>query len=245
MTEKNRSKNPEQFSIIEQENYRPFKINDRVRIMRLPGPHANANGEKYEGRSCVITDLKPIVAFQLNEKVEISLSVIESISVNDKNTGRTIANIALTTVGTIFVAALLYAALKSSCPFVYIKNGKEYDFVGELYPGTITANMQEDDYLSLPNNLVENNEYVFAKVKGSSSWSTDYNAYNGRLILDFLYHDEEKQLKFSERSVNTSELIKIKKEDIPYYKNQENGTSIKTIITEGDQGLEDNQENVF
>jgi hypothetical protein len=93
--------------------------------------------------------------------------------------------------------------------------------------------------------LIENNEYVFAKVKASSSWSSDYNAYNGRLILDFLYHDEEKELKFSERSVNTSDLIKIKKEDIPYYKNQENGTSIKTIITERDQGMEDNQKNVF
>ena len=93
--------------------------------------------------------------------------------------------------------------------------------------------------------LIENNEYVFAKVKGSNSWSTDYNAYNGRLILDFLYHDEEKQLKLCDRYVNTSELIKIKKEDIPYYKNQENGTSIKTIITEGNQGLEDNQEDVF
>lgn len=104
--------------------------------------------------------LRTATTFQYNENVEISLSDIESISVNDKNTGRSIANIALTTVGTIFVAALLYAALKSSCPFVYIKNGKEYDFIGELYPGIITANMQSDDYLPLPNFSATNNEYI-------------------------------------------------------------------------------------
>ena len=104
--------------------------------------------------------LKPIIAFQLNENVEISLTDIDSISVNNKNSGRTIANIALTTVGTVFVAALLYAALKSSCPFVYIKNGEEYNFIGELYPGIINANMQGDDYLPIPKFLAQNNEYT-------------------------------------------------------------------------------------
>ncbi|MCF7567651.1 hypothetical protein L3X37_04635 [Sabulilitoribacter arenilitoris] len=104
--------------------------------------------------------LKSARAFEFNKTVNIALSDIESISVNDKNTGRTIANIALTKVGTVFVAALLYAALKSSCPFVYIKNGEKYDFMGELYPGIITANMQVDDYLPLTSFSANTGEYV-------------------------------------------------------------------------------------
>ena len=92
--------------------------------------------------------------------LNIPLSEIARISVNDKNTGRAVANVALTTVGVIFVAALIVLATKSSCPFVYVKNGEEYNFVGELYPGIITANMQKDDYLKLPSILTDNNEYV-------------------------------------------------------------------------------------
>jgi hypothetical protein len=80
--------------------------------------------------------------------------------VNNKNTGRAIANVALTTVGVIFVVAVIVAATKSSCPFVYVKNGEKYDFIGELYPGIITANMQQDNYLPLPNISNLNNDYI-------------------------------------------------------------------------------------
>tara|TARA_R110002096_G_scaffold7821_1_gene33406 strand:- start:8437 stop:9987 length:1551 start_codon:yes stop_codon:yes gene_type:complete len=105
-------------------------------------------------------NLKSATNFELNQTANIPLENIESISVNDKNTGRAIANVLLGTVGTVFVALLLVAALKSSCPFVYIKNGKEFDFVGELYPGTITANMQKDDYLPLPHVEAEKDTYT-------------------------------------------------------------------------------------
>tara|TARA_R110002049_G_scaffold2019_1_gene14698 strand:- start:6273 stop:7964 length:1692 start_codon:yes stop_codon:yes gene_type:complete len=105
-------------------------------------------------------NLKTATNFELNQTANIPLENIASISVNDKNTGRAIANVLLGTVGIVFVALLLVAALKSSCPFVYIKNGKEFDFVGELYPGTITANMQKDDYLPLPHVEAEKDTYT-------------------------------------------------------------------------------------
>jgi len=103
--------------------------------------------------------LKTSNNFQANSETIIALSDIASVSVNDKNTGRTIANVLLGTVGTLFVVLLLIAALKSSCPFVYIKNGDEFDFVGELYPGIITANMQKDDYLPLSKFKPDNGTY--------------------------------------------------------------------------------------
>ena len=104
--------------------------------------------------------LKSDKSFANNSSIEIPLTEIERISVNDKNTGKAVANVILTGIGVLVVALLLYAALKSSCPFVYIKNGEEYDFVGELYPGIITANMQQDDYLQLPNMMAQDGQYV-------------------------------------------------------------------------------------
>lgn len=104
--------------------------------------------------------LKTSSSFQDNQAVTIPLSDIASISVNDKNSGRSVANVFLGTIGTAFAVLLIVAALKSSCPFVYIKNGEKYDFIGELYPGTITPNMQKDDFLPLPNFESENGEYT-------------------------------------------------------------------------------------
>lgn len=104
--------------------------------------------------------LKTARSFEYSIPVEIPLSEITNISINDKNSGRSVANIFLGTIGTVFAVMLIVAALKSSCPFVYIKNGEEFNFIGELYPGTITANMQKDDYLPLPNFSADDNEYV-------------------------------------------------------------------------------------
>lgn len=104
--------------------------------------------------------LKTPTVLKENEMVTIPLKDINRISVNDKNTGKAVANVLLTTVGVAAVTLLLVAALKSSCPFVYVKNGEEYDFTGELYPGTITPNMQEDDYLGLPSFNPENGIYT-------------------------------------------------------------------------------------
>lgn len=91
--------------------------------------------------------------------VILPFTKIISISVNDKNTGQTIINAVIGTVGVIAVIFIIIALTKSSCPFVYIKNGEEYKFVGELYPGVLTANQQRDDYLFLPNIESDNNVY--------------------------------------------------------------------------------------
>jgi len=79
----------------------------------------------------------------------LNFSDIQSISVNDPNTGRSIIAFVASAVGIFFATVLIIAALKSSCPFVYVKNGEEFVFKGELYPGIITPKMQRLDYLSL------------------------------------------------------------------------------------------------
>lgn len=104
--------------------------------------------------------LKTSSSYQLNQNVSVPLKDIEKISYNDRNTGRTIANMFVGAVGITFATILIIAALKSSCPFVYIKNGQEYQFTGELYPGIITPTLQTNDYLSLPNFYQENGYYT-------------------------------------------------------------------------------------
>jgi len=104
--------------------------------------------------------LKTPTTFPVNKNVTIPLKDINRMSVNDKNTGRAVVNVLLTTVGTVFFVSALYAALKSSCPFVYIKDGETFRFVGELYPGRITPHMQDDDYLALPSFNPKNEIYT-------------------------------------------------------------------------------------
>lgn len=68
-------------------------------------------------------------------------------------------NIVLGTIGVLAVIAIIIALTKSSCPFIYVNDGENYVFTGELYPGILTANQQRDDYLLLPNLNNVNNEY--------------------------------------------------------------------------------------
>lgn len=49
-------------------------------------------------------------------------------------------------LGIIFIIILL---TKSSCPFVYVENGKGYSFTGEMYGGAIFKPLQRDDYMRL------------------------------------------------------------------------------------------------
>ncbi len=92
-------------------------------------------------------------------QITIPFSDILSLSINDKNSGRSILNAVAGTIGIIAVVSIIAAAVKGSCPFIYVNNGEEFIFTGELYPGIITANQERDDYLSLPNLTSNNDEY--------------------------------------------------------------------------------------
>ncbi|MBD0849483.1 hypothetical protein [Maribacter arenosus] len=92
-------------------------------------------------------------------QVTIPFSEISSISVNDKNTGRSVVNVVMGTIGVIAGIFIIILATKSSCPFIYVKDGDEFIFTGELYPGVLTANQQRDDYLQLPSLNENNSDY--------------------------------------------------------------------------------------
>ena len=118
---------------------------------------------QYKGGKEVLNEVHFYVStekeIKYGEQTTIPFSEITSISVNDKNTGRSVANVVLGTVGVIAAIFIIVLLTKSSCPFIYVNNGEEYVFTGELYPGVLTANQQRDDYLVLPNLIETNSEY--------------------------------------------------------------------------------------
>ncbi|WP_223034709.1 hypothetical protein [Hanstruepera marina] len=97
---------------------------------------------------------------KFGSEVTIPFSDITSLSINERNSGRSVANVTLGVVGIIAGITIIVSALKGSCPFVYINNGEEFIFTGELYPGIITANQQRDDYLNLPNLTSNNGDFI-------------------------------------------------------------------------------------
>jgi uncharacterized protein YqkB len=133
-------------------NHIPLKPRDSKRVHRYDNKKTPLNEVHFYTNS--------INTPQYGDEITIPFSEITSISVNDKNTGRSIANVFLGTIGVIAVLLIIVAATKSSCPFIYVKNGEEYVFTGELYPGVLTANQQRDDYILLPNLDKASNEYV-------------------------------------------------------------------------------------
>jgi len=126
-------------------------------------PRETKTTHQYTGGKEVLNEVHFYISSQkeitYGEQATIPFSEITSISVNDKNTGRSVANIVLGTVGVIAAIFIIVLLTKSSCPFIYVNNGGEYVFTGELYPGVLTANQQRDDYLALPNLEETNYEY--------------------------------------------------------------------------------------
>jgi hypothetical protein len=91
------------------------------------------------------TNISPEVA----AVASISFNDIHSISLNKRDGLTEFATVLLGIVGVLGGIFLIILATKSSCPFVYVKNGDTYKFMGELYPGVLTENMQRDDYIPL------------------------------------------------------------------------------------------------
>ena len=100
------------------------------------------------------------ISLRLGEEVSIPLSSIEKIEVYDPDTGATTASHILGGIGilagTFIIIGIIVALTKSSCPFVYVNNGEEYVFAGEIYSGAIFRSIERNDYLLLPTIKSEN-----------------------------------------------------------------------------------------
>jgi len=94
-------------------------------------------------------NLKQTINPIIGTEITITLENIYSASLNKRDGLTEFAVIMAGFVGVLFFIALIVAVTKSSCPFVYVKTGDTYQFIGELYPGILTENMQRDDFIPL------------------------------------------------------------------------------------------------
>lgn len=122
----------------------------------LYNPTKKKSAYKYDKNKVIKTNevhfyTSQEIPFEVGKSITIPYDQIEKVEVYDKDSGRTLLNVLGLTFGTIAVIAIIIAATKSSCPFVYVKNGETFEFVGELYPGAIFPSLERDDYIKLPN----------------------------------------------------------------------------------------------
>jgi hypothetical protein len=99
----------------------------------------------------------------LPASASIPFAAIDKVVVYDVSTGNTVFVNVLAGVGialgVLIVAILIIAALKSSCPFVYVFDGERYEFAGEIFSGATHPPIERHDYLPLPTLRAVDGEY--------------------------------------------------------------------------------------
>ena len=84
--------------------------------------------------------------------ISIPSDEITKVEIYDKAKGATAASWIGLPFGILagaFGTLLIIVAL-TSCPFVYVYNGADYSFAGEIFSGAIQPGLERDDYLPLP-----------------------------------------------------------------------------------------------
>ncbi|KAA5543469.1 hypothetical protein [Adhaeribacter rhizoryzae] len=110
----------------------------------------------YKGIALNIVHLYVYEFAQLkNNQASIPVAALKRLEITDKDNGATVASYTFTTIASLGVAfslvAIIALLLKSSCPFVYAYNGKNFEFIGEAYGGAIFSPLERDDYMPLRN----------------------------------------------------------------------------------------------
>lgn len=95
---------------------------------------------------------------------KISLQDVKEIRIIEINHGATLFSYILGTaavVGALYIIIVIIILLtKSSCPYVYVYNGNNFVFEGEIYGGAIASNLERDDFMPLPSIMPENDSYM-------------------------------------------------------------------------------------
>lgn len=97
-----------------------------------------------------------------------ALNDIYRLDVYNFDQGRTILSWVMGAVGgyfaaglTVMLIALLGLAISGdSCPYVYVNQGDQFGFAGEIYSGAVYASLERNDYLYLPGLVEENGNYL-------------------------------------------------------------------------------------
>ena len=124
--------------------------------------------------------------------ISIPFDAVQKLEVHDRHVPATVAStIALSIVGAAAVV-LIIAAIKSSCPFVYINYQDSYQFTGEMFGGAIYPSLERDDYMPLPHwqvtdgqiKLRISNELLERQYTNLANLIVVQHAENTRVLID-------------------------------------------------------------
>lgn len=68
--------------------------------------------------------------------------------------------------------------------------------------------------------LLSNDGMIYGQIITSDDWPEAFNPYKGKMKVSLFYHDKDKKLKKTERSIETETLIKVDKKEIKYLNNK-------------------------
>ena len=130
-------------------------------LKELPAAHTYKRpleiGEGQRYKKSVQSPLNEVHLYLNNEismtpgnSLSIPITSIEKIGYSEADVVREVANIFGIVVGSLALISVIVALTKSSCPFIYVDNGQQWAFQGELYPGNIYEKAQKTNYLKLP-----------------------------------------------------------------------------------------------
>ena len=195
----------------------------------------------------------------IGETITISFTDISTLTVNNKDSGKTVVTAVVSTIGIIAVVSLAVYAI-ASCPFVYVENNGEFVFIGELYPGVITKNSQRDDYIALPSFKSSDSTYVLRIT--NELMEVQHTDFVQLVKVD--HHEDVEVLmdkhgnvhSFSSKSPPNSAiedssldvLNTVLNEDGNFYSFDElenNDKAIRSVILDFDKPLESNQGKLF
>jgi len=103
-----------------------------------------------------------------------SIEKIELYNTDKKATTRSWVRGSQLTEGAVVIAGIIISTMSKSktiqagfqpqfepgsCPYIYVFDGEEYNFIGEAYAGATLPSLERDDYMPLPGITSENGHY--------------------------------------------------------------------------------------
>jgi len=116
-------------------------INPETAKVELPDIYKKINDEIHIFAQSVKLD---------GNKAFINLQDISRLELINYSTERSTKIVSASAIAFIIIIPVVLLLTKDSCPYLFIKNGESYSFIGEIFSGAIYGSLERDDYLPLP-----------------------------------------------------------------------------------------------
>ena len=142
--------------------------------------------------------------------------IVSETAVLEKRNAKHISTLLLNELSDTSIESIIHLMLTSQ-EYKALKIG---DYIRVRPPKYHNGSEYEDDILNDLGLLPKESDYVYGKVTGDTSWSSDkpFNPFYVRIKVNLLYHDGDKKLKEYEHEVNPLSCIKVNKGTISYFK---------------------------